>query len=71
MIKNGWNLNVLLNRNDLEFIGEVNNCGNMFNINLIYIINIFSNCLGYYVILVVWDVVDIDNVFYNVIDVNV
>lgn len=71
MTKNGWNPNAPLNRNDLEFIGEVNNRGNMSNTNPTHTINIPSNRLGYHVILAVWDVADTDNAFYNVIDVNV
>lgn len=71
MTKNGWNPNAPLNRNDLEFIGEVNNGGNSSITNPTHTINIPSNRLGYHVILAVWDVADTDNAFYNVIDVNV
>ena len=71
MTKNGWNPNAPLNRNDLEFIGEVNNRGNMSNTNPTHTINIPSNRLGVSCHFSSLDVADTDNAFYNVIDVNV
>lgn len=57
-------------RDEFELIGMVNYDGFKVDMNLIYKIFVLIDWSGYYIILGVWDVVDIFNVFYNVIDVN-
>lgn len=71
MTKAGWDQNDALTRDDLEFIGEVGNDGQLASTNPTHSINIPNDRLGYHVILAVWDVADTKNGFYNVIDVDV
>ena len=58
MTKAGWDQNDALTRDDLEFIGEVGNDGQLASTNPTHSINIPNDRLGYHVILAVWDVAD-------------
>lgn len=71
MTKPGWDQDAPLTRDTFEPVGTIQHDGTTAANNLSHTIEIPENRLGYHVVLVVWDVDDTPNAFYNVMDVTV